>query len=228
MILYADDAIVCCLKPAGVLSTNGPGGMPELLAAKIGGEPAQYRTVHRLDQVVSGVMLYARTPEAASQLGLQVMDHRFKKSYLAVICGTLPEKIGMMRDYLARDRVKRKTYVVSEPGKEARLAVLRYRVLSQREGLTLVCVTPETGRTHQIRCQFASRGVPIAGDRKYSSPQESYPIALWSFFLRFQHPETGRPMEFVEMPPARPPWNRFSDSLEEFRNRYPPQPVPEP
>lgn len=227
-ILYEDSEIVCCLKPAGVLSTNGPDGMPQRLAAQLGGRPEQYRTVHRLDQVVRGVMLYARTPEAASRLGAQVMDHRFRKSYLAVIRGAPPEKNGVLRDYLARDRAERKTYVVPAPDRNARLAVLHYELLSQANGLSLVRVSPETGRTHQIRCQFASRDLPIAGDRKYSTVPADYPIALWSGYIRFQHPGTERTMEFAALPPAEAPWDCFSASLAELRNQIPPQPAPAP
>lgn len=135
-----------------------------------------------------------------------------------MIRGAPPEKNGVLRDYLARDRAERKTYVVPAPDRNARLAVLHYELLSQANGLSLVRVSPETGRTHQIRCQFASRDLPIAGDRKYSTVPADYPIALWSGYICFQHPGTERTMEFAALPPAEAPWDCFSASLAELRN----------
>ena len=163
-LLYADKRIAVAVKPPGVLSTDEPGGMPELLRAQLG-TPC-IRTVHRLDAATGGVMVFARSAAAASILSGQVRDHRFRKIYLAVVLGD-PGQGGIWRDMLGRDPVRRVTYIAREPGKDVRPAELSYETLAVREGLSLVRVTLHTGRTHQIRVQFAGRGFPLVGDRKY-------------------------------------------------------------
>jgi 23S rRNA pseudouridine1911/1915/1917 synthase len=205
-ILYQDSRIVVCVKPCGVLSTDEVGGMPALLRQALG--TACIRTVHRLDQSVGGLMVYARSVKAASLLSEQIRSHQFEKGYLAVVHGSLPERSGTLRDLLSRDKVRRRTIVVSSEGKDVREAVLDYEVLSEREGLSLVNVHLVTGRTHQIRVQFSSRGYALVGDRKYGS-DDGCPIALWSAALHFTHPQTGEAMDFRLPPPEIEPWNRF-------------------
>ena len=206
-ILYADKRIVVCIKPSGVVSTDEPGGMPELLRQELG-TPC-IRTVHRLDQTVGGLMVFARSVKAASLLSEQMRTHSFHKEYRAVLAGIPPEEEGICTDLLRRDPIRRVTEVVTEGGKGVQEAVLRYRMLESREGLSLVQVALETGRTHQIRVQFASRGLPLCGDRKYGT-ETDYPIALWSYRLQFLHPETGDTMEFSAPPPEIPPWTLFA------------------
>lgn len=206
-ILYHDDAIVVCVKPPRVLSTDEPGGMPELVRQALNLPSHQVRTVHRLDRVVSGLMVLAITPEAASELSRQIREDRFQKEYLAVIHGCPEEKDGTLRDLLLRNKQERKTYIVSEPGKGVQEAILHYQVLSSRENLTKVRIQLVTGRTHQIRAQFSGRGLPLVGDRKYSLLEDDCEIALWSYRLGFCHPATGKPMEFTLEPPAVYPWN---------------------
>lgn len=211
-LLYTDARIVVCLKPAGVLSTDEPGGMPELLRAQLG-TPC-IRTVHRLDAATGGVMVFARSAAAASILSGQVRDHRFRKIYLAVVRGD-PGQGGIWRDMLGRDPVRRVTYIAREPGKDVRPAELSYETLAVREGLSLVRVTLHTGRTHQIRVQFASRGLPLAGDRKYGIPEDgTVPLALWAYRLSFAHPQTGQEMSFTCPPPETEPWTRFKGIME--------------
>lgn len=206
-ILYHDDAIVVCVKPPRVLSTDEPGGMPELVRQALNLPSHQVRTVHRLDRVVSGLMVLAITPEAASELSRQIREDSFQKEYLAVIHGCPEEKAGTLRDLLLRNKQERKTYIVSEPGKGVQEAILHYQVLSSRENLTKVGIQLVTGRTHQIRAQFSGRGLPLVGDRKYSLLEDNCEIALWSYRLGFCHPATGKPMEFTLEPPAVFPWN---------------------
>lgn len=209
-ILYEDKEIVVCIKPAGVLSTDEPGGLPELLRAEL--QTGDMRTVHRLDRVVGGLMVLARNAAAASELSQQIREGDFDKSYLAVVHGQTEER-GTMTDLLARDKRERKTYVVTEPGKDAREAVLHYETLQSGRGLSLVHIRLVTGRTHQIRCQFASRGLPLVGDRKYSYNEDGCDIALWSHSLRFRHPADGKAMEFRASPPEVFPWTRFGAGL---------------
>lgn len=205
-LLYADKRIAVAVKPPGVLSTDEPGGMPELLRAQLG-TPC-IRTVHRLDAATGGVMVFARSAAAASILSGQVRDHRFRKIYLAVVRGD-PGQGGIWRDMLGRDPVRRVTYIAREPGKDVRPAELSYETLAVREGLSLVRVTLHTGRTHQIRVQFAGRGFPLVGDRKYGGAGDGETLALWAWRLAFTHPETGRDMVFTHQPPAAWPWTLF-------------------
>ena len=171
-ILYQDNRIAVCLKPPGVLSTDEPGGMPSLLRAALGTDCV--RTVHRLDRPVGGVMVFARSRVADSLLSGQVQRREFEKEYLAVIEGILPEKTGLLEDWLLRDRRTRKTIAVSQPGPETRPAALKYAVLAEKNGRSLVRVQLLTGRTHQIRAQFSSRGYPLCGDRKYGGRSSTF------------------------------------------------------
>ena len=203
-ILYKDQHIVVAIKPPRVLSTDEPGGMPELLRQEIGGE---IRTVHRLDRVVSGLMVLARNAAAASELSRQIREGKFDKSYLAVLHGIPEEPEALLRDLLLRDKRERKTYVVTEPAKGVQEALLRYQLISKGESLSKVSIELLTGRTHQIRAQFSSRGLPLVGDRKYSTLEDDCEIALWSWKLSFNHPKTGVPMAFELEPPQDYPWN---------------------
>ena len=208
-LVYADETIVVCVKPGGVKSTDEPGGVPELVRQALGNPGAQVRTVHRLDQVVSGLMVLARTEAAASELSRQIRDREFEKEYLAVVHGKPPEEEGTFRDLLYRDKARRMTMVASEPAKGVQEAVLDYRVLSGTPEMTKVRIRLHTGRTHQIRVQFASRGMALVGERKYSTLPDECPIALWSYRLSFRHPVTGKPMEFTQEPPAVKPWDQL-------------------
>ena len=205
-IIYQDKSILVVIKPAGVLSTDEPGGVPELAREALGDPKACVRTVHRLDRVVSGLMVLARTPEAASKLSEQIRTHNFGKTYLAVVHGEPEALSGTMRDLLDRDPKERKTFVTTKPGKGVQEAILDYEVLSSENGLSLVKIFLQTGRTHQIRCQFSSRDLPLWGDKKYSTLPDDGPIALWSHCLHFAHPDTGEILCFEHDPPEIEPW----------------------
>ena len=119
----------------------------------------------------------------------------------------IPEKDrGTMVDLLLRNKQERKTYIVTEPGKDVQEAILHYQTLKTAGDLSRVRIQLETGRTHQIRSQFSGRGMPLVGDRKYSLLDEDCQIALWSYRLAFSHPYSGKPMEFTLEPPACYPW----------------------
>ncbi len=207
-ILHQDKRILVAIKPAGVLSTDEPGGMPSLLRAQLGDDKACVRTVHRLDAAVQGVMVFARSARAASLLSEQIRDRGFQKEYLAVVHGAPPAE-GTLCDLLGRDRQRRMTYVADAPGKDVREAKLSYRVLQRREGYSLVSICLHTGRTHQIRVQFSSRGWPLAGDKKYGVEDGFEQIALWSHRIAFTHPETGQAVEFSALPPHEGAWGMF-------------------
>lgn len=207
-IVYQDERIVVAVKPAGVIATDKRGGMPDLLRRELGTECI--RTVHRLDAPVSGLMVCARSAYAAGELSRQIREGQFEKTYLAVVRGTPPES-GELTDLLGRDREKRLTYVAQTAGKGVQEARLRYRVLAVSDGLSLVEIELLTGRTHQIRVQFSSRGWPLAGDRRYGVEGDPiYPIALWSYRLSFLHPQTGERLEFKKAPPPAEPWQLFA------------------
>lgn len=203
-IIYQDRDIAVCIKPPRVLSTDEPGGMPELVRQALGTEDV--RTVHRLDRVVSGLMVLARNAQSASELSRQIREGEFQKEYLAVVHGAPEYDTGKFYDLLLRDKARKMTVVATEPGKGVQPAALSYRVLKRENGMSRVRVTLQTGRTHQIRVQFASRGLPLVGERKYSILEDPCEIALWSYRLAFTHPKTGEAMEFVSEPPANYPW----------------------
>ncbi len=208
-IIHLDESFLVCIKPPRVLSTDEPGGVPELAREALGDPNACVRTVHRLDRVVSGLMVLARTPQAASELSRQIRDGEFDKDYLAVVHGTPSASEGRMTDLLARDKRERKTYVVSKMDKGVQEAILDYRVLAGNKDFSKVLIHLITGRTHQIRCQFSSRNLPLVGDRKYSLNDDPCEIALWSHRLSFRHPVTGQQLEFTANPPDTYPWNLF-------------------
>ncbi len=207
-LIYSDDRIVVCIKPAGVRSTDEPGGLPELVREALGDPNANIRTVHRLDQAVSGLMVLARTSRAAADLSAQIRDGIFEKEYLAVVHGQPPER-GTLRDLLIRDKARRMSFVASQPGPEAQEAILEYRTEGTSGDLSAVLIRLITGRTHQIRVQFSSRGFPLVGDKKYGREDAAENIALWSCRLRFQHPRTGEMMTFTKQPPAVFPWTQI-------------------
>lgn len=203
-IVYSDEYIAVCVKPQRVLSTDEPGGMPELVRQALGTEDV--RTVHRLDRVVGGLMVFARSAAAASELSRQIREDQFEKEYLAVVHGTPEKAEGRFCDLLYRDKARKMTMVAQEMAKGVQPASLRYRVLKSSNGMSRVRVILETGRTHQIRVQFASRQMPLVGERKYSTLEAPCEIALWSCRLAFTHPATGEKMEFTLEPPAVYPW----------------------
>lgn len=209
-ILYQDNRILVCIKPAGILSTDEPGGLPSLIRNELGDAHACVRTVHRLDRVVGGIMLLARSREAAKRLSAQIQQHQLKKEYLAVIHGRPEPENGTFCDLLLRSKEQRKTYVVTEPGKNVQKAILDYQTLANADQLSLVKIQLQTGRTHQIRAQFSAHGYPLFSDKKYGAPEEvRHTIALWSHALSFTHPQTGEPVFFSALPPKTEPWLQF-------------------
>ena len=213
-ILYEDRYLVLCVKPVGVLSEDSETGacMPALLRQHYQalGQPDYIATVHRLDKVVGGVMLFSRRREVTGKLTAAVAERRITKEYLAVLRGHPQENAATLTNLLFRDASRNKSYVVKRMRKGVREASLEYVTLGRTEELTLVQVRLHTGRTHQIRVQFASRGLPLSGDRKYGASDAPWPIALWSYRLSFVHPQTGADMTFSCPPPAAEPWTRFT------------------
>lgn len=206
-ICYQDADILVCIKPPRVLSTDEPDGLPDLVREALGNEKADVRTVHRLDRVVSGLMVLARNAKAASELSRQIREDSFGKTYLAVVHGCPPKQTDTLVDLLGRDKARKMTFVAAEPAKGVQEASLSYQVLHSAQDMTRVQIQLHTGRTHQIRVQFASRGMPLVGERKYSTLDDPCEIALFSAGISFDHPVTGERMTFTHQPPDCFPWN---------------------
>ena len=227
-IVYEDDALVVLDKPAGLSSETD---VPAKLRQLWGAPEAYVGVIHRLDTGVSGLMVYGKTPQAAAALSRQVTqsqqayairdgrekgtpaDPVFIKQYRAVLAGgpdaALPPA-GILRDLLFKDSRKGRVFPVSRPRKGVKEAVLEYRIAATTEdrAFSLAEITLHTGRTHQIRVQFASRKHPLWGDGKYGSRVKGT-IALQSARLQFLHPETGKPLDFVLEMPAGDAWEPF-------------------
>lgn len=177
-ILYADTEIAVAVKPVG---TDSEQGMPRALAAELGGS---FYPVHRLDLNVGGVMVYARNSAAAACLSRQIQQGQFVKEYVALVHGT-PEITGDWEDLLFKDSRKNKVYVVKKQRSGVKPARLTYQRLSAGER-SLVRVRLHTGRSHQIRVQFSSRGFPLVGDHKYGSRAQEQAPMLYSCCLEFE------------------------------------------
>ena len=189
-ILYADEQLAVCVKPVGLDSEHG---LPEALSAALGGA---FFPIHRLDVNVGGVMVFARTKQAAAVLSKAVQDGLLVKEYVALVHGTPPEN-GDWEDFLFKDSRKNKVFVVKKERKGVKKAQLTYRRLTGGEA-SLVRVRLYTGRSHQIRVQFASRGYPLLGDHKYGARDDRTAPALFSCCIRF--PWQGKQMQFEAYP----------------------------
>ena len=200
-IYYEDADIVVCEKEAGLLSEGeGKDSMPYLLSEMYRGrgEKGDIFTVHRLDRETTGIMVYARTKSAAAALSKAITDGRFEKEYLAEIHGVPESSSGRLEDLLFFDRAKNRSYTVKRMRKGVKDAALEYTVLSSEDGISRVRIKLLTGRTHQIRVQFASRKMPLVGDRRYGAPHTKRPLALRACMLSFPHPKTHEIMRFED------------------------------
>ncbi len=189
-ILFSDQDIVVCIKPVGLDSEQE---MPEALQTQLGGE---IYPLHRLDKNVGGLMVYARSRGAAAALSLVIQEGRMVKEYVALVHGTPPEQ-GELTDLLWKDSRKNKVFVVKRLRKGVKEAKLTYTRLTAGEQ-SLVRVLLHTGRSHQIRVQFASRGFPLVGDHKYGARDDASAPFLFSCGLRF--PYRGKTVAFEAFP----------------------------
>ncbi len=164
--------------------------------------------IHRLDRPVGGIMVFAKTSKAAGRLSEQVRDRQFHKSYLAVVHGSPANPAGRLRHYLFKDQGLNRVAVVPATTPGAKEAVLDYQTMATAAGMTLVKVNLLTGRSHQIRVQFAAIGHPLYGDQKYGADRNrpGQQIALWSAGLAFAHPVTKQGLSFQSLPPRQFPW----------------------
>lgn len=212
-ILYEDDAVLVCRKEAGVAVQTARVGQADMVSllknyrAKKKEEP-YIGLIHRLDQPVEGVMVFAKTKQASAKLSAQVSSRSMEKEYLAVTEGIPQPPAGTMCDWLLRDGRTNTSEVVTAKTTQAKEAKLHYEVEQADEsiGKALVHIWLYTGRHHQIRVQFSHAGYPLYGDTKYgrgTTPGQYCPVALCSCRIGFTHPMTGKEMEFCIQPKGK-------------------------
>lgn len=190
-ILFSDKNIIVCVKPVGVESEKE---VPALLKEEFSGE---IYTLHRLDLNVGGVMVYARNKQTAAHLSRCIQENTMIKEYLAMVHGEMQDEKGVMEDFLFKDSRKNKVFTVKKERKGVKKAKLEYDVLWKEEN-TLVHIRLHTGRSHQIRVQFASRGYPLIGDHKYGSKDACKTPMLYSCKISF--PYQGKNVSFTSTP----------------------------
>ena len=202
-ILKETARYLVCVKPIGIAAQGTQAeAMPQLLSAQLG---CDIFPVHRLDQTVGGVMVYAKTAQEAARLTQAMGQGQMQKTYLAVLTGCPAEKAGTLEDLLFHDRAKNKTYVVRRQRGGVKQARLHYEILAEQDGLSLARIRLETGRTHQIRVHMSALGYPLAGDRLYYPAFSDTKIkrqALHSHRLSFSHPVTGEMLTFTSPLPC--------------------------
>lgn len=189
-ILYTDRGIIACIKPVGL---DSEAEVPAALKAELGGE---IFPIHRLDKNVGGIMIFARTKAAAAALSKAVQDGQMVKEYVAMVHGTPPES-GDWEDFLFKDSRKNKVFAVKKERKGVKYARLEFKRLKGGEQ-SLVHIRLHTGRSHQIRVQFSSRGFPLVGDHKYGSRDSGTAPMLFS--CRITLPWNGETRVFEALP----------------------------
>ena len=208
----AEYVVVC--KAAGEDSEHD---LPEMLAEQNGDRATDYYVVHRLDIAASGLLVLARDRQTAGELSRQLTENRLRKTYLCVVPGVPAPVSGEMQDLLYQDKMKKKMFPVKRKRAGVKEASLTYRVLETQAPLTLVEVELQTGRFHQIRCQFAARKLPLVGDGKYGSRVRSPHLALFCRQLSFYDAKEKKECSFTAAPPAEFPWTAFSCASDEVK-----------
>lgn len=215
-IFYHDNSIAVCIKQPGQLSEDkGESSVPALLRNELGAD--YVGVVHRLDRPVGGVMVYALTPAAAACLSKEAAEGTMKKEYAAVVRGVPEKRGGMLVDLLLHDIRRNKSFVVSTKRRGVKEARLLYRHMAEVEcgdgTVSLERIKLITGRTHQIRVQFASRGNPLVGDGRYGGKDALLKDpALYCVRMSFTHPD-GREMSFTAPAPEGYPWEMFREEM---------------
>ena len=219
-ILYEDNHVIVVMKPQNIASCPDESGdnnlldlIKEYVRTKYDKKGNVYiGLVHRLDRPTGGVMVFAKTSKAAGRLSEQMRTGDFEKKYLTVLCGTLTGKSGRLVNYLKKNTVNNMVYLCTQGTDGAKEAILDYRVLEERSGLSLTEIKLHTGRSHQIRVQMSGISHPVYGDMRYGGEQAvKGNLALWAYSLAFTHPVTKERLRFLILPPAEEtPWKHFN------------------
>ncbi len=219
-VLYEDNHVIVVVKPCNVPSQADDSNdkdmlsiVKEYVADKYNKEGEAYvGLVHRLDRPTGGVMVFARTSKAAARLGEEIKNGEFEKKYLCVTCGVPKQRNGQLRHYLKKNQAKNIVQVVPQATDGAKLAILDYSFVQQVEGFSLFKIQLHTGRSHQIRVQMASLGLPLFGDSKYGAYPSTFRhnLGLWACELKFVHPVKKEKMTFIVHPPKdEVPWRAY-------------------
>ena len=217
-VLFEDNHTIAVVKPPDIPvmpDSSGDASMMDLVKTYLKdkyNKPGNVflGLVHRLDRSTGGAMVFAKTSKGASRLSKQIRDRKMTKAYLAVVSGTLEKKSGEMTDFLLKDVNNNKSNVVRDGTKGAKQAVLQYSIEGENDGFSLVNIKLITGRHHQIRVQFSSRGHILYGDIKYGSPNKAK-LGLWAKEIEFYKPVGGDPVKVCCEPDyLTEPWRRFS------------------
>ena len=217
-LLFEDKHIIVCIKPAGISSQERPDKKDMVNELKKhcenqGDAQAQIFPVHRLDTATEGIMVYAKTKSAAAFLSNEITQNNFQKEYLAIVHGIPEDKSAVLEDLLFKDTKKNKSYVVKRERKGVKKASLTYTLIktciNENKPYSLLRIRLHTGRTHQIRVQFASRKMPLLGDGKYGAADNIPTLGLFSCSLSFTHPETKEKLTFTAHPENKFPWQLF-------------------
>jgi len=210
-ILYEDNHIIVVVKPFNILSQSDDTKDIDMLTLIKSYLKEKYNKpgnvylglIHRLDRPTGGIMVFAKTSKAASRLSEQIRLNLFTKKYLAIVNGYFDEKVGVFEDYILKKEDN--SSVISNLGKYAKL---EYEVLKEKSNLSLVNILLHTGRHHQIRVQFASRNHPLYGDQRYGKASKKQ-LALFAYYLSFNHPVTKEKLEFIKYPDKVGIWKEF-------------------
>ena len=207
-ILYEDNHIIVVEKQPGILSQADKSNDSDMLTIIKNYIKEKYNKpgnvylglVHRLDRMVGGVMVFAKTSKAASRLSEQVRNKTFKKEYLCIVNGVLENKEGHLENYLVKDSKTNKSSVTTP--NLGKLSILDYKVLKEnyKKSLSLLKIDLKTGRHHQIRVQLSNIGYPIYGDMKYNKTANSNELYLYAYRLSFIHPTTKEQLTFTNYP----------------------------
>lgn len=204
-ILFEDSDIIVCYKPGGVATQTKSIGQKDMVSELMShmaskGLKPDIHVIHRLDQPVEGVMVFAKNAKAAAVLSKQVQEKAFAKRYYALVSKGNIAHEGVLEDYIIKDNRTNLSSIGDKNQKGAKLARLFYRIKEEREDGYLMDIRLYTGRHHQIRLQFSSRGLPIIGDGKYGGIYTGRPLALCSYYIGFKHPASGKWLEYEIVP----------------------------